>query len=168
MYHGDSNRIIVMGHSSGAHLVALISSNPSMAAAQGAKQWLGSVLLDGAALDVASIMASQHQSFYDKAFGADPRYWTKTSPIESITNNAIPMVLVCSLKRHDDSCAQSEAFAEKLNAIGHQTPILKEDLDHRHINENLGLASEYTESVNAYIEAWVKTSSSFANNVVNQ
>src|SRR6185312_10943064 len=40
---GDPANIILMGHSAGAHLVALITAAPEIAAAQGAKPWKGAV-----------------------------------------------------------------------------------------------------------------------------
>lgn len=147
-YGGDPERIVVMGHSAGGHLVALLSANPALAAAQGAKPWRATVVLDAGALDVASIMSRKHMFIYDEPFGTDPDYWKKVSPIENITPQALPMLLVCALKRPDDSCGQSHKFAAKLGA---DTPVLEEELDHRGVNENLGLPGDYTAAVDAFI-----------------
>lgn len=53
---GDGNKFVLMGHSAGAHLVTLISAEPTLATGQGALPWLGTVALDSAAYDVASII----------------------------------------------------------------------------------------------------------------
>lgn len=69
---GDPRKFIVMGHSAGAHLVALLAASPDGATTQGVKPWLGTILLDSAALDVASLMKARHLRLYDEAFGGDP------------------------------------------------------------------------------------------------
>lgn len=155
-YHGDSKRIILMGHSAGGHLVALLSADPSIAKSQGAKRWRGSVLLDSGALDTAKIMQRSHMSFYDDAFGSDPTFWAKISPIESIKAGAIPMLVVCSTKREVTSCSQARAFAEKLKIGGNEGIVVPVDMTHHDINEKLGLAGTYTDAVNDFIAAQLK------------
>ncbi|MES1988556.1 MAG: alpha/beta hydrolase, partial [Pseudomonadota bacterium] len=49
---GDAKRFVIMGHSAGAHLVALITANGNIAKQQGAQPWLGTVMLDSAAYDL--------------------------------------------------------------------------------------------------------------------
>jgi acetyl esterase/lipase len=155
-YQADPNRLIAMGHSAGAHLVALISADPAIASSQGAKPWLGSVILDSCALDVPAIMNRKHARLYDEAFGYDKAFWLKTSPTAQLKSNAIPMMLVCSLKRPDHSCAQSHEFATRLNALGQSAPVLEQNLSHGEINENLGLPGDYTDSVGAFIATRLK------------
>ncbi|HKP16335.1 MAG TPA: alpha/beta hydrolase, partial [Gemmatimonadaceae bacterium] len=53
---GDPGKVVLMGHSSGAHLVALLDARPSLATSLGARLWLGAVILDSAALDVVQTM----------------------------------------------------------------------------------------------------------------
>ncbi len=68
----DAGRFILMGHSAGAHLVALINAQPAAALRGGAQPWLGTVVLDSAVLDVPQYMAQPHVRLYDEAFGSDP------------------------------------------------------------------------------------------------
>lgn len=154
---GDGNKLILMGHSAGAHLVALVSADPSAVSAQGGHDWRGTVVLDSAGLDVASVMSKRHPKLYDDAFGNDPAYWAKLSPSERLKPGAVPMLLVCSLKRPDDSCGQSRAYAAKLKAIGQDAPVLPEDLTHMQIDDNLGLPGDYTDAVDAFIAARLKS-----------
>lgn len=69
---GDPKRFVLMGHLAGAHLVALLSADPSPALKAGARPWRGAVLLDSAAYDVPEIMSGKHLPLYDAAFGGDP------------------------------------------------------------------------------------------------
>jgi arylformamidase len=88
---GDPTNIILMGHSAGAHLVALVTAAPEIAAGQGAKPWKGSVLLDSGAMDVPAIMNAPHWPLYDKAFGSDPAKWQAASPVHRLAGPTLPM-----------------------------------------------------------------------------
>lgn len=146
---GDPQKIILMGHSAGAHLVALISSRPQMVGAR----WAGTVVLDSAAVNISRVMARRHLGFYDEAFGADPAYWSKASPMEQWTPAAAPMMLVCSTLRPDAPCDDARAFAGLAARSGVQMPVLPQALAHGAINRDLGLPSDYTRAVDAFITA---------------
>jgi acetyl esterase/lipase len=77
---GDPANIILVGHSAGAHLVAVVTAAPAIAAGQGAKPWKGSVLLDSGAMDVPAIMNAPHWPLYDKAFAATRRNGRRRRP----------------------------------------------------------------------------------------
>ncbi len=152
----DGNRLILMGHSAGAHLVSLLSADPARVTAAGGHVWRGTVVLDSAALDVAHVMTAKHPKLYDDAFGNDPAFWASVSPTAQLKPGAVPMMLVCSLKRPDDSCGQSGAFAERLKAIGMDAPVVPQPLTHMEINNNLGLGGDYTSTVDGFISARLK------------
>lgn len=147
---GDPARFVLMGHSSGAHLVALISVEPSMATSIGAQPWLGTVALDSAAYDVAAIMGAEHLRLYDRAFGSDPATWAEASPLVQLRAKIAPFLAVCSSRRVD-SCRQAEAFAAKAQGLGSRVEVLPEDLRHGEINRQLGLPSDYTAKVDAFL-----------------
>ena len=147
---GDPEKFILMGHSAGAHLVALLSAAPALAYDMGAKPWLGTVALDSAALDVARIMESPHLSLYDQPFGTDPAYWKKVSPLHVLTAAARPVLAVCSTRRAA-SCDQAHAFVDKANNMGLYAEVLEEDMAHGEINERLGLPSAYTDAVESFM-----------------
>ena len=149
----DGHRLVLMGHSAGAHLVALLSADPAPVVAAGGHPWRGTIALDSAALDVAHIMDGKHPKLYDDAFGSDPAFWAKVSPTAQLKPGAIPMMLVCSLKRPDDSCGQSRAFAERLTSLGLEAPVVPQPLTHMEINNDLGLEGDYTSTVDAFISA---------------
>ena len=146
----DRDCFILMGHSAGAHLVALISAEPSLAFDQGALPWLGTVSLDSAALNVVAIMQGPHLPLYDAAFGSDPAYWRAASPLQQLKTRGAPFLAVCSTQRRE-SCPQSRNFADKANGLHMRAQVLGEDLTHRHINEDLGLPGAYTRQVEDFM-----------------
>lgn len=148
---GDPAKVILMGHSAGAHLVALLGASPALARESGARPWLGTVALDSAALDLERIMKARHMRFYDRVFGADPAYWRTVSPTGVLAADATPMLLVCSTQRADDPCAQSRDFAAKVTARGARASVLPQDLTHEQVNTTLGLPGGYTDAVDGFI-----------------
>lgn len=140
---GDRKKIVLMGHSAGAHLVALVGvTTPAPI--------LGTVVLDSAALDVPTVMQSRHFRFYDDAFGSDPAKWRAASPFHAATKKSAPMLIVCSSRRAT-SCTQAHAFVNKLTTFGTRASVLEENLSHREINEELGEGSAYTSDVDAFL-----------------
>jgi acetyl esterase/lipase len=149
----DPSRFVLVGHSAGAHLVALLDAQPSLARARGASTWRGTVALDSAALDVTRIMRSRHPSLYDEAFGSDPAYWRAASPTLQLTRAAKPILLVCS-KERADSCNQARGFADAARRLGVRAEVLPEALSHGEINDQLGLPGAYTDAVDAFIASF--------------
>ena len=149
---GDPARFILMGHSAGAHLVALIASSPSLAADAGARKWLATVVLDSAALDVVEVMTRRHFPLYDEAFGTDAAYWRSVSPAQVMKAAPAPLLLVCSTRR-SDSCPAADAFAAKASALGARARVLREDLSHREINVTLGTSGAYTSAVDDFVRS---------------
>lgn len=143
---GDPAKVVLMGHSAGAHLATLLSASPALARDSGARPWLGTVVLDSAALDLEGLMKARHMRFYDRVFGADPAYWRSVSPTRVLTPDAAPMLLVCSTRRADGSCMQTRDFAARVTAGGRRASVLPRDLTHEQINSALGLPSAYTEA----------------------
>ena len=148
---GDPNRFILMGHSAGAHLVALLNARAPQALREGAWPWLGTVSLDSAMMNVPARMRAPHLPLYDDAFGTDPAYWVAMSPLHQWTAGAPPMQMVCSTQRADDPCQQSDAMARHVRNQGGRAEVLPQDLDHGEINAQLGLDSDYTRAVEAFM-----------------
>lgn len=154
---GDAGRFVLMGHSAGAHLVALLSASPSIARQQGARPWLGTVALDSAALDTAALMQRRHLPFYDRVFGSDPAFWRSVSPSDALAPGAPPMLLVCSTQRRDGSCTQARQFAARIGATGGRAEVVPEDLSHAQINDELGQPGAYTSAVDAFVRSLTGT-----------
>ena len=147
----DPTRFVLMGHSAGAHLIALINASPATAKAHGARPWLGAVSLDSAAMDVPAIMGQPHYGFYDEAFGTNPGDWPVVSPRHQLTREAPPFLMVCATRRQD-ACPQADAMATTAQSLQVETTILRQDLSHQDINEKLGLSNAYTAQVDAFLK----------------
>lgn len=147
----DPGRFILMGHSAGAHLVALLNARAPQALREGAWPWLGTVSLDSAMMNVPARMRAPHLPLYDDAFGTDPAYWVALSPFHQWTTGAPPMQMVCSTQRADDPCQQSDAMARHVRTRGGRAEVLPQDLDHGEINAQLGLESDYTRAVETFM-----------------
>lgn len=147
---GDPAKFIIMGHSAGAHLVALLVASPAMALKAGVHPWLGTLSLDSAALDVVQTMEAKHYRLYDKAFGSDPAYWKAASPYHALTETATPFLAVCSTRR-SDSCPQATRFAAKATSLKVRASVLEQDLSHKDINQNLGMEGRYTDAVETFM-----------------
>jgi len=150
LWGGDPKRFVLMGHSAGAHLVALVAAGARTATKP--QPWRGAVLLDSAAFDVTTLMTHRHFGLYDHAFGSDRGDWTAMSPIVQLARPTAPILAVCSSRRQE-SCGQADRFAAKANGLGGKVRVLREDLSHMEINATLGDASDYTAQVDAFLAA---------------
>jgi len=150
---GDPQRLTLMGHSAGAHLVALLSADPARAQALGARRWTATVALDSAALDVVAIMERSHPGLYDRAFGADPAQWRRLSPLHQLGAQAVPLLTVCSTQRADRPCEQAREYVARARALGIDGDVLPMDLDHGDVNKELGAEPDYTAAVDRFIAA---------------
>jgi arylformamidase len=144
-------RVLLMGHSAGAHLALLVGASPTLWRDAGATRPLGVVSLDSGAVDVPDLMARPHiPPLFHRAFGDDPGDWEAASPQHRLTDGAVPMLLVCS-RRRPDACPQGRALARKARALGTRVDVQAVDLSHGDVNRLLGLRSGYTERVQAFL-----------------
>lgn len=147
---GDPANVILMGHSAGAHLVALLNAAPEIATAQGAQKWRGVISLDSGALDVKATMTGRHLRLFDEAFGGDATAWAAVSPIDRLRGATQPLLGVCR-QRSPDSCPQNRAFAKKANSLGGKVEVQPMPMTHGQINSELGLPGAYTERVETFM-----------------
>lgn len=150
---GDPSRVVLMGHSAGAHLVALLGARPDQLRAAGAQPWMSTVALDSAALDVPAIMQRRHPRLYDQAFGDDPARWRDASPIDQQRTAGPPLLAVCSTERKDSPCTQADAFAAATRPLGMRVEVLPQARSHREINVDLGDDAAYTGAVDAFLRS---------------
>lgn len=148
----DSSLCVLMGHSSGAHLVALLSAEPALAREQGADPWRGTVCLDNPAFDVPQRMDARHAKLYDRAFGTNHGYWRTVSPLHVLARDARPVLAVCST-RNEAACAQAQAFAARAARSGVKVLVQPVALGHMDLDRQLGLPGPYSEAVERWISS---------------
>lgn len=142
----DPARIVLMGHSAGAHLVALVGTDPAYARAAGftLNDVRGVIPLDGAAYDVAAQMDGRNplmQSTYEQAFGTDRARQRALSPTLHAAAPNAPAFLILHVQRADGT-EQSRMLAEALRRGGaavelHGIPG-RGLIGHMQINRKLG------------------------------
>ncbi len=157
----DKRRIVLMGHSAGAHLVALVGTDMRYfkKARLAPDSVRGIVALDGAAYDVArqkSEVGTFMGRLYDNAFGSDPQRQVALSPTLQAAKPNAPAFLILHVDRADGK-EQSEALAAALRKAG--TPAEVHAFEgkglrgHAAINRDLG-DPDYPAT--AVVDAWLK------------
>lgn len=159
-YHGDPARIYLVGHSAGAHLVALVAIDQRYLKAAGADPagLRGVVPLDGAGYDIAvqyTCGGLAVKKMYGAAFGADPEKQKDASPIHQVKpGEKVPPFLLIHAGRRIPSGRQASLLADALSKAGY-VALLKHSPDDNHmtINRNLGTAND---EVTAWVLDFIK------------
>lgn len=146
----DPERLVLMGHSAGAHLAALLTADRGLARAHGVRPWAGTVSLDSAALDVPALMQDRPLRLYRNAFGDDPRYWRQVSPVHQLQPRPAPLLLVHAARR-EDARDQNQRMAQAVQQAGGRAVLQAVALSHSDINSELGRPGPYTDAVEAFM-----------------
>jgi len=155
----DRERVMIMGHSAGAHLAALVATDPAYLgthhipiAAIG-----GVVLLDGAGYDVAAQMRDAGpllRSMYRRAFGDDPAFQSRVSPTRHADAPNAGRFLIFHIASRADSGAQSARLGALLRAAGTPAEVVSIDSSHAEIFRRFGQPGHRaTELTDAFAEA---------------
>jgi arylformamidase len=157
----DESRIVLMGHSAGAHLSALVGTDPHYLQKAGLRfsDLRGVVPIDGACYDVPAQMTEGPKIMHDtyrQAFGTDPARQKALSPYHHADGSNAPSFLILHVDRADGK-RQSEALASELRRAG--TPVQlnafagKGMQGHADINRKLGEADYPATPV---VDSWLK------------
>lgn len=149
-----ADRLVLMGHSAGAHLVSLLAADSSPVVAHGGpREWTATVALDSAAFNVVEIMSQRHLPLYDRAFGSDRDNWTRNSPYHRLQKRpASPIQIVCSSRR-SDACPQGREFAARASQFGAQVSVLPVDASHSEVNEWVGASGPITANLESFFRS---------------
>ena len=145
----DGDRMILMGHSAGAHLAALVATDPRYLAAAGVPMHAvdGVILLDGAGYDIVRQMASPRypvRRMYEAAFGTNPSRQRALSPTHHAAAPNVARWLILPVAHRQDSVAQSNGLAIALRRAGagvQVTPV--PNSSHSKLNRQLGTAGDF-------------------------
>ncbi|OYX16459.1 MAG: esterase [Sphingomonadales bacterium 32-67-7] len=157
----DPTRVVITGHSAGAHLVALVGTDERYLKAAGLSfaDIDGVMPNDGAAYDVAAQMQQagpMMKNTYEQAFGTDPARQKALSPTLHAAAPNAPAFLLIHVQR-EDGVAQNKALAEALKRAGTRVEVGSfpgEGLQgHAEINRKLG---EPDYPATPVMDAWLK------------
>jgi arylformamidase len=155
----DPRRVVIMGHSAGAHLVALVGTDDSYLAAAGLSEssLRGVIAIDGAAYDVPTQVAAggiMHDRYLE-AFSTDPVRQQALSPTAHAAAPNAPAFLLPHVQR-PDGIAQADELAAALQAAGTSAEEVSFPgtglAGHADINRRLGDPS-YAET--PVVDAWL-------------
>ncbi|MEP3050575.1 MAG: alpha/beta fold hydrolase [Erythrobacter sp.] len=151
----DPNRIVLIGHSSGAHVAALISTDPQFAG-DAFSAISGVILLDGAGYEIASSMAQARapsRRLYTDVFGSDPARQSALSPVTHVGGPDAPNWLALYVSDRERSKDQSNLLVSQLNNEGaNAVAVAIEDSGHAKLNRQLGTSEDAaTELVDAFL-----------------
>lgn len=150
----DPSKFYLMGHSAGAHLVALVATSAAIKTATNFTTPVKVVCLDSGALDIETIldgpMTPDMEDLYEP-FTTNTLKLTSMNPYAQV-HAAIDCMLVYSTQRGYLDKTQSESFATKVRQFSGTAVVYPVNLSHSQIDDQLGLPSSYTNAVNAFLE----------------
>lgn len=153
----DPDKIVLMGHSAGAHLAALVATDPQYAGdAFGAIK--GVVLLDGAGYDVVTAAATptmELPTLYKDVFGTDPARQKALSPITHVGGKDASHWLALYVAERPGSKLQSENLTRALAKAGADAnAVAITGTDHGRMNRDLGTEAgkAQTDAVDAFLK----------------
>ena len=159
-YCGDRDRIYLMGHSAGDHLVALVSFNPKFLGKYGLSPSIikGLILLDGGGFDLVKTRVEfpfLYKTLHEKAFGTDEETLRDASPIYHLGSAGyIPPTLVIYT---DWKATKSNAewLIAALRAVGAEyNAYYAEGKTHSTVNIDLGKPGDaVTQKILEFIES---------------
>lgn len=124
-YGGDGSKIVLMGHSAGAHLVAAVGTNEKfMESAGGSLRDLSGVIAIDTAMYNVPLQMKTAQGLQAQAFGTDPSAWAPVSPWHHIeAGKGIPPFLLFVSDGRATMDEQVKPLAAKFEAAGIETVV---------------------------------------------
>lgn len=131
-YKGNPDKIYLMGHSAGGHLIALITTNPKYLKNKAVIK--GTILNDAAALDMKTYLEKNpptNKFHYDVTWTKDPENWKDASPIYFLDKTAPPFLIYVGKKTYPSIISQNASFIETLKP--YQPEIKQIFLNKKHV-----------------------------------
>lgn len=142
----DPHRILLMGHSSGAFIASLVSTDTSFLTGAGVSA--GDVSCT-ASLDTEYDVANQiaqggtQEALYRNAFGSDPAVWSNGSPVNHTAGGQARPSFLIFTRGAARRIADARDFNAALIAGGTPSSIIDvSPLDHESVNEAVGRAGD--------------------------
>lgn len=157
----DRRRVVLMGHSAGAHLVSLVGTDPQYLRDVGLTpaSVAGVIPLDGAGYDVPAQMSQNALLMgdtYKQAFGTDPIRQRALSPTFHAGRPDVADWLILHVER-PDAKSQSEGLASALRKAGAKAKVQQfagRGLQgHAEINRRMG---DPAYAATAVVDSWLR------------
>jgi len=150
-YGGDPSRLILLGHSAGAHMVSLLGTDESLLHTEGLslKDIKGIISLDTQTYDLVKLLTNMPDEVggevYWETFGHDPEFWKQMSPAWHISSGKnIPPFFIAYTGEKQSRAVISTLFFNALEDAGVPSVLLPvTDKTHGRLNRELGLPSDY-------------------------
>jgi arylformamidase len=154
---GDPNRLLVMGHSAGAQLAALVCIDDRYLKAEGLSLAIikGCVPVDGDTYDVPAIIETaetrrrvhgqpQAKFGHREKFGNDSAKHRDFSAVTHVARDkGIPPFLILHVAEHPDTSAQAQRLGNVLKEAGVPVTVFgAKETTHNRINADLGLEGD--------------------------
>jgi arylformamidase len=145
-YGMNASRTMLLGHSSGAFLVSIVSTDGSFleASGPGLKNVRCTASLD-TTYDIPTQVAGggTNAAMYLAAFGSDPAVWAKGSPTHNVAaGKGIPSFHIVT-RGARDRVAEAQAFGTKLKAAGVTEDVqVVTGLNHEQVNDAVGAVGD--------------------------
>ncbi len=149
-FGGDPKKIVIMGHSAGSHLAALVATDGRYLAAHDLRrdQLRGVVSLDGSAFDIPDRVKNGSEQIAEncrRAFGESEEVQADGSPIKHIEGEVpLPPFLLVYLKEGSLNHSQSRRFAELVERAGGKAKLahISDGKSHQALCDDLGTDSD--------------------------
>ena len=143
-YGGDKQKMVLLGHSAGAHLVSLTGTSAQFLPAKGISlaTLKGVASIDTEGYDVAA-QGNAGNETYLNAFGSNSADWTKASPIAQLVSGTEYPRFFIAKRGSNTRIALSNDFITKLQSVGVTvSQVTGSQYDHEGINDAIGAPNE--------------------------
>ena len=151
-FGGDPKKMVLMGHSAGSHLVALVATDDRYLAAHGLHRnaLAGVICLDGSAFDIPDRIKNGAPTVAEncrRAFGDNPTMQVDGSPVTHVKGKVpLPPFFLVFLNEDSLNHKQSARFAELVRAEGGRASLehITDGKTHQSLCDDLGTESDHT------------------------
>jgi acetyl esterase/lipase len=148
-FGGDPNKIALMGHSAGCHLVTLVALDPRYLAKAGLRptDLRGVVAWSGGMYDLVDRAngTGNYPKYIRQAFGESEAAWRDASPVAHVGDGPLPAFLFVSVEKGNASHKATENLAARIrDAKGRAETRLLEGRTHFMANHLVGAPDDTT------------------------
>jgi len=171
-YGGDPNRLLVMGHSAGAQLAAIVSIDERYLKAEGLDLSIikACVPVDGDTFDVPAIIETAEtrkrvhgeppiKNGHREKFGNDPQKHRDYSAVYHVASGkGIPPFFILHVANHPDTTAQAQRLGTVLKEAGIPVKVFgARETTHNKVNADIGLPDDAaTKAMFEFLDASLK------------